>query len=61
MANLKIDVRIFSGKTLEEAAEKANNHPPLQIHGSFKASHVLRDGDEFKIVIILLNFTRLDS
>ena len=27
MANLKIDVRIFSGKTLEEAAEKANNHP----------------------------------
>jgi|GEM_PF-1596216 len=53
MTGIKIDVKVFSGKTVDEAAEKANNYPvKLQAQGSFKASHVLQDGNEFKIIIV---------
>lgn len=50
-----VKVNVFSGATLEEAAGKADNlkleHPAL-----FNASHVVRDGDVFKIVIITTQY-----
>ncbi len=55
MSNPVLKVTVFSGKTIEEAAEKANNFP-IEKPGLFNASHVINDGGEFKIVILTTDY-----
>ncbi|MBF0330153.1 MAG: hypothetical protein HQL10_13445 [Nitrospirae bacterium] len=48
-----LEVKVFSGKSLEEAAEKAHGLP----FGGylFVGSHVMQEKDEVKLVILFVN------
>lgn len=52
MSEALLDIRVFEGKTTEEAANKANEHYSNNRPGRFDAFQIEREGNIVKLILV---------